>query len=1180
MQMETQDQQVKNLNRWKPKDYVNIWVVRSICSTTYGCNVYGYANYPFAHGSNTDGIVMESAYLAELGKIAGLAHEVGHYLGLYHTFEGGCSNNNCLVNGDRICDTPPDQSTAAVPCGEFFSSCSTDTQSGPFTSDQPDMSWNFMDYGILACFHDYTADQSTRMNATLDGIRKSLLESKGCLPPCPSPTVAAFTASATTVAAGETVLFNNNSQNALSYTWTLDGVPFGNQPNAGYTFTTPGVYTVVLNAQPLNSSLCEANTTQITIEVFCDVTASFTLSELTPDQDETLFLSNTSQNATQIEWFVDGVSQGSVLDSIVFSAVGPYEIMLVTSNGICGDTATESIYVLGVCVQKTFDYKIDMPDYPDGSSLFSVTVSALTDGSLVLLGAGSNINSDHAPLLTKIKPNGEIVWAKKIGLDSTTVNNAVMKATPDGGFIVFASELDWLDAFIDYNYLAKFSADGSLVWCQQVLEGSVNYVSNLLVYPNGDILLCGASSLAKFTSNGTLIWAKDYFGIERVTPYPDGGFVALESPFITRFNGVGNAVWRRLLTSTVAFQLKTLLAMPDGSIFVGGELGTNFSSVVHGGLVKLDGDGETIWSKSYRQIPVSTYLFECMALSPSGNLAIAGLAKADNPGINDFYPYNLLLEMDLEGNIIWSRHRPEEFRANDMISLPSGGYVITQKRALTTPDPTFRILKTDALGRTAGCPESPKIIDAYPLVVTNTLLTFSNPEVKLLEIVPLALPVEDIPWAVDTLCAPQCQQSFEICNNNLDDDGDGLFDCLDAECNCEENLCEPQQGNLWYFGYGAGLDFSENPPKVLGDGQTNSITVSATMCDVEGNLLLYTDGLKVYNRFHQPMPNGNLQQTSFAYQSIIIPHPGQPSQYFVVVNYPVTGLFVSLVDMTLDDGRGDLVVLQKNILLSAIASGIAAVKSCSFQGFWLLSRTLEKNSKFLAFRVDQNGLFVAPFSSSDTGQNVDEVAQIKISPDGQKVACTYFAMDSFYVSTYQFNPYTSGVVSNPSLLGALGYPFAFYGVEFSPNGRFLYVSGEFQGAGKLLQFDLEAGDLAAVKSSQVQLAVLPDKNIRFLQLAPNGKIYAPIEHQLIPPPFDKLDVIHKPDLPGNNCQYQHEGLDISGFPPLVGYAMAFATSSPPFLKKRKNPFLFQMPPIPSVNSMYPFSINSWLYNVR
>lgn len=1158
MQMETQDQQVKNLNRWKPKDYVNIWVVRSICSNIYGCNVYGYANYPFAHGANNDGVVMEAAYLAELGKIAGLAHEVGHYLGLYHTFEGGCLNTNCLVNGDRICDTPPDQSTASVPCGEFFSSCSTDTQSGPFTTDQPDMSWNFMDYGILACFHDYTADQSTRMNATLDGIRNSLLESKGCLPPCPAPTLAAFTASATSVAVGETVFFNNTSQNALGYTWTLNGVPFGNQPNAGYTFTTPGVYTVVLSAQPLNSSLCDATTAQTTIEVYCDVTASFTPGELTPDQDETLFLSNTSQNATQIEWFVDGVSQGSVLDSIVFTTVGTHEIMLVTSNGICGDTATESVYVLGVCVQKTFEYSIHSPNYANPANFSGVTISTLTEGNLVLLGTGSTGFFDHAPFLVKLKPNGDILWTKKLGLDSTAVYDAVSSATPDGGFVVFISENDWDDISLYYKYLAKFSADGSLIWCKQLLEGSVNYISDLLVYPNGDILLSSAAALSKFSANGTLIWSKDYFGIKQLTLYPDGGFIALEPPFMMRFNAMGNIIWRRLFDSSLALQLNTVLAMPDGSIFAGGELSTNFPSVFHGGLLKLDPNGETIWSKTYRQIPVSTYQFECMTQSPGGNLIIAGYAWADNPGIADFYPYQLLLEMDLDGNILWSRHRPEDFHVSDLASLNGGGYIVTGERqsSLLSTNKHIRVLKTDGFGRTAGCPESPKIVDAYPLTVSNTSLNFNNPANKQLEIVPMALPVEDEPWVIDTFCAPECQQSFEICNNNLDDDGDGLFDCLDAECDCEEDKCQPKQGNIWYIGYNAGLDFSENPPKMLFDGQTNCINNAATMCDVEGNLLLYTDGIKVFNRFHQPMPNGELQIPFTVNHCIILPHPGDPSQYYVVVNYMGGLIYTSLVDMNLDEGRGDLLPLQKNFPLASLSSGLAAVKACSFKGFWLTARTLEVESRILSFRLDINGLNTSPVASN-TGQPVGSVGQIKFSPDGQFLACTYVSInsfDSFYVSSYRFDPYSSGQAFNPSVLGAYKLPFGTYGVEFSPNGRFLYVSGEFQGSGRLLQFDLEAGDLAAVKNSQVQLAVFSNKNIRFLQLAPNGKIYAPSDPiNTFPPINNKLDVIHKPDLPGLDCQYQHEGLELSGLSLSQGVSFGLSNVIASYFEKPQKP---------------------------
>ena len=112
LQAESQDLQLKNLIRWKPKDYLNIWIVKGICSSNYGCGIVAYAYYPYAHGSSIDGIVIEADYLTDINKVSSLAHELGHYLGLYHTFKEGCNNNNCLIDGDRICDTPPDQSTA------------------------------------------------------------------------------------------------------------------------------------------------------------------------------------------------------------------------------------------------------------------------------------------------------------------------------------------------------------------------------------------------------------------------------------------------------------------------------------------------------------------------------------------------------------------------------------------------------------------------------------------------------------------------------------------------------------------------------------------------------------------------------------------------------------------------------------------------------------------------------------------------------------------------------------------------------------------------------------------------------------------------------------------------------------------------------------------------------------
>ena len=110
---DTDDRAMKDLNRWDPFSYVNIWVVNEISSLSSGKGVAGYAYFPSSHGTAIDGIVVEAQFTGKSEmKNAVLIHEMGHYLGLYHTFEKGCKNDDCTRDGDQICDTPPDQSTA------------------------------------------------------------------------------------------------------------------------------------------------------------------------------------------------------------------------------------------------------------------------------------------------------------------------------------------------------------------------------------------------------------------------------------------------------------------------------------------------------------------------------------------------------------------------------------------------------------------------------------------------------------------------------------------------------------------------------------------------------------------------------------------------------------------------------------------------------------------------------------------------------------------------------------------------------------------------------------------------------------------------------------------------------------------------------------------------------------
>lgn len=155
--------------KWDTRKYCNIFIVKRL------------TNAAAAYTEGLDFTIYSgSAFWSGL-----INHELGHYLGLQHTFlseSSYCpSNTDCLTSGDRVCDTPPKYSAGSLDelCeGNLFNSCSSDeadvSTNNPYRpvalggmGDQQDMTTNYMDYSG-PCWDSYTLGQKNIMRATIE----------------------------------------------------------------------------------------------------------------------------------------------------------------------------------------------------------------------------------------------------------------------------------------------------------------------------------------------------------------------------------------------------------------------------------------------------------------------------------------------------------------------------------------------------------------------------------------------------------------------------------------------------------------------------------------------------------------------------------------------------------------------------------------------------------------------------------------------------------------------------------------------------------------------------------------------------------------------------------------------------------------------------------------------------
>ncbi|HWR33816.1 MAG TPA: gliding motility-associated C-terminal domain-containing protein, partial [Chitinophagaceae bacterium] len=334
----------------------------------------------------------------------------------------------------------------------------------------------------------------------------------------------------------------------------------------------------------------------------------------------------------------------------------------------------------------------------------------------------------------------------------------------------------------------------------------------------------------------------------------------------------------------------------------------------------------------------------------------------------------------------------------------------------------------------------------------------------------------------------------------------------------------PQRGNNWQFGFRAGLDFNSGVPVPTNYGQMLQLEGSSSICDTNGQLLFYSDGVKVWNAQNTVMPNGTglNGHPSSTQSSMIVPFPDDSKRYYVfTVDYiaGTNGLCYSVVNMDLDGGLGDIEL--KNVqLVTPTVEKVTCVNHCNGKDVWVITH-LKNSDELYAYLVTGVGINPPVISNSGRPFPYSGLGYLKVSPDGTKIAAAHIGIG---LDLFDFNSATGFISNRKPIFNTSSTSQSPYGVEFSPNSKLLYVTLQSRASGIsrhiVSQYNYLDSALTNITASRIDLDSVNNNTPGYyaaLQLGPDGKIYMAMLGS-------RLAVINNTDVPGTACNYVRNGL--------------------------------------------------------
>lgn len=311
------------------------------------------------------------------------------------------------------------------------------------------------------------------------------------------------------------------------------------------------------------------------------------------------------------------------------------------------------------------------------------------------------------------------------------------------------------------------------------------------------------------------------------------------------------------------------------------------------------------------------------------------------------------------------------------------------------------------------------------------------------------------------------------------------------------------EGNIWHFGYGYGLDFTNIDPVPFITSSIRTWEGCASRCDADGNLLFYTNGGGRVNTVDDPsISTGGIWNAndalmydmqglegggpSAAQSSVIVPKPGSNNVFYLFTMEETEfdtdgipdgqeqgrGFSYFEVDMTLNGGLGEVTVADENVHVPSYESLAAALHS-NGEDYWVV--IVDNNTEnFFVYEITAAGVSAPAVRSRAALSQFS--GPIKISPDRRQL------FEGGYLYRFGAN---NGSIQDPV---AIRPENPFVASAFSHSGRFLYLFEQdlFSEDALIYWYDTEADDVLA---SEQLVATVPTRFAGQMQIGPDDRIY-------------------------------------------------------------------------------------------